>query len=455
MKKEEPKVAAPQPPPKSIKKEKKKDNDALLMDINSLFSQPDKIIRPDKPSTSKNIGPGSGGGFVALTTQDNSKLPGTISIQQTPNTSTKPALAPDQDKQLDLIDSIVSKELDLPDSTLLDTLGDSLPDDFLAELAQNKELQAIIDNSFDAAPNQVESMLQSPSEPLTNSSESGNSRIIVRADGRIITLPPIEVPTTRAKKRKVDDVEVEKPKKVEKAKKPMKKKKKEEEELSTPKASNEPLASATTTSSSGRKRGVNLAVLAVLNNDAEDETEEEEEEEESDPDDDPNRLWCICKTPHGGRFMIACDACEEWFHGKCVNVTKAMGKKMEESGKQWWCPSCRDEKKNKEKVEEKEETSEPKKLCIVCKKPAREDTIYCSDPCILKHAQMATKNPEEKEPKAKEVPKKFMKNKNNRVFVYEKATGKILSGDKAPKVENLKQWLKENPTFQVRFFKNF
>lgn len=60
----------------------------------------------------------------------------------------------------------------------------------------------------------------------------------------------------------------------------------------------------------------------------EDEEEEEEEEEDnSDSEDDPDRLWCICKRPHNNRFMICCDVCEDWFHGKCVHVSKAMGKK--------------------------------------------------------------------------------------------------------------------------------
>lgn len=38
--------------------------------------------------------------------------------------------------------------------------------------------------------------------------------------------------------------------------------------------------------------------------------------------------------------MICCDKCEEWFHGKCVNVTKAMGMEMERQGIEWVCPNC-------------------------------------------------------------------------------------------------------------------
>ena len=47
-------------------------------------------------------------------------------------------------------------------------------------------------------------------------------------------------------------------------------------------------------------------------------------------DDDPERLWCICRKPHDNKFMISCDGCKEWFHGRCVGVTKKMGKEMEQ-----------------------------------------------------------------------------------------------------------------------------
>ena len=32
-------------------------------------------------------------------------------------------------------------------------------------------------------------------------------------------------------------------------------------------------------------------------------------------------LYCLCRKPCNGRFMIQCDICEEWFHGSCVNIT--------------------------------------------------------------------------------------------------------------------------------------
>ena len=30
--------------------------------------------------------------------------------------------------------------------------------------------------------------------------------------------------------------------------------------------------------------------------------------------------------------MICCDTCLDWFHGKCVGITKQKGKEMEEAG---------------------------------------------------------------------------------------------------------------------------
>lgn len=72
-----------------------------------------------------------------------------------------------------------------------------------------------------------------------------------------------------------------------------------------------------------------------------DSSEAEENQEEEESEDDPNKLWCTCNQPHNNRFMICCDTCEEWYHGKCVNITKAMGQLMEEEGKEWICQFCK------------------------------------------------------------------------------------------------------------------
>ena len=44
--------------------------------------------------------------------------------------------------------------------------------------------------------------------------------------------------------------------------------------------------------------------------------------------------------------MICCDTCLDWYHGKCVGITKAMGKDMEAAGNEWRCPKCKKETEN-------------------------------------------------------------------------------------------------------------
>ena len=64
---------------------------------------------------------------------------------------------------------------------------------------------------------------------------------------------------------------------------------------------------------------------------SDDEKSSNEEDDDSDSDSDSNDnddgvLYCICRKPHNKRFMICCEACDEWFHGSCVNLTQAQCK---------------------------------------------------------------------------------------------------------------------------------
>ena len=37
-----------------------------------------------------------------------------------------------------------------------------------------------------------------------------------------------------------------------------------------------------------------------------------------------DKLYCVCRKPYTGEFMIRCEECKEWYmyHDKCVKVTQ-------------------------------------------------------------------------------------------------------------------------------------
>ncbi|XP_014239162.1 uncharacterized protein LOC106660771 isoform X2 [Cimex lectularius] len=184
------------------------------------------------------------------------------------------------------------------------------------------------------------------------------------------------------------------------------------------------------------------------------EDDQDSDDESWNSEDDPDRLWCICKKPHNNRFMICCDSCEEWFHGKCVGITKSLGQQMEQQGVEWSCPTCKEtklkhiQKSNQEvtplqKVDSKPQGEEQPITtieCIVCKKMAKDNNNFCSDICIKKHVLMML---------AMLKRETVGLNPATKVVVYEKKTGRLLSGEKAPSVVNLADWLISHKTFEV------
>ncbi|XP_052241831.1 death-inducer obliterator 1-like isoform X2 [Dreissena polymorpha] len=111
----------------------------------------------------------------------------------------------------------------------------------------------------------------------------------------------------------------------------------------------EAVVSESEASPSGRsKRNKAKGLAEILKKEKLGSDDEEEEEEDSDDrvdDDDedfedPTQLYCICRQPHNQRFMICCDKCEEWFHGKCVGITQARGAEMAKNNEEYVCPQC-------------------------------------------------------------------------------------------------------------------
>lgn len=207
---------------------------------------------------------------------------------------------------------------------------------------------------------------------------------------------------------------------------------------------------------------------------------------DSDDDDsynDPNRLWCICKKPHDDRFMISCDQCQEWYHGDCVGITVQLGKQMERRGEEYVCPKCKNKSSKKQKSgvklkgyaahdhhvnkkAKKDHSLEKGRQCIVtsCKNAALDDSVYCSNVCILRHAResLQTKmsspkhekkklDKETRKEKARErLTKKISDSANlGRVAVFCCDTGKILSSVNAPLKTELNSFLTRHPSYQI------
>ena len=60
---------------------------------------------------------------------------------------------------------------------------------------------------------------------------------------------------------------------------------------------------------------------------------------QSDTDEDleDSKIYCFCKKPWNNQFMIQCDFCQEWYHGKCVDVTPTEALNIDK----YKCRACR------------------------------------------------------------------------------------------------------------------
>ncbi|KAG2179211.1 hypothetical protein INT43_002061 [Umbelopsis isabellina] len=89
-------------------------------------------------------------------------------------------------------------------------------------------------------------------------------------------------------------------------------------------------------------------------------------------------LYCICRKPYDRpRFMIACDACDQWFHGECVGISERDGALVEK----YYCPTCA--RATGKQMSWKQKCANP-----ACTKPARISnkvviSKYCSGDCGL------------------------------------------------------------------------
>ena len=55
---------------------------------------------------------------------------------------------------------------------------------------------------------------------------------------------------------------------------------------------------------------------------------------------DGGERYCTCRGGASGSFMIGCDHCDGWFHGKCVGVSAKAGDILASNGSKYMCPLC-------------------------------------------------------------------------------------------------------------------
>ncbi|KAI3661361.1 hypothetical protein MP638_007156 [Amoeboaphelidium occidentale] len=82
--------------------------------------------------------------------------------------------------------------------------------------------------------------------------------------------------------------------------------------------------------------------------------------------------YCVCKMPceeyDPVEFMIQCDHCENWFHGRCIQLNEEQSESIE----QYICKECETDTRK----------SSFKTKCLTCAKALKRDfSKYCSDAC--------------------------------------------------------------------------
>lgn len=316
--------------------------------------------------------------------ENNKSLPNTIpNIMQMMETSTPVEVFDQTLDQLDSSDGAVPEIEEI--NEVLAVLGNDAIDELLN---QNdlinfdtstpilKLTQSLLSSTMShshpiLATSEATSSISTQMPKILNKQAPAKDQIKVVRNGRVITLPPIEAPATRGAKRRAQgdspNTSISSPTtgKVAKTERTPSSK--------DPESANSSRRSSFAKSESGKSsRRQSFAQSAVA---ADEELDDLESIDTGASEDDPDRLWCICRQPHNNRFMICCDKCEEWFHGKCVNVTKAMGAEFEQKKKEWRCPNCRAEGPGVvKKVDSKKKPLNQQKLTAFFAKSQKEST---------------------------------------------------------------------------------
>ncbi|PRP73474.1 cpG-binding protein-like [Planoprotostelium fungivorum] len=141
---------------------------------------------------------------------------------------------------------------------------------------------------------------------------------------------------------------------------------------------------------------VDVETVSDEEEDYESTMEEESSSEDSDSSssEEDTTPYCFCRKPDHGKFMIACDRCDEWFHGECVGITKEAANRI----KNWLCRNCSPTSDPPMKMGKpiifhmhSPSTEDKKKVkkCrwFLCIRDPKQGSKYCCDECGILNAR--------------------------------------------------------------------
>ncbi|KAL9111923.1 MAG: hypothetical protein Q9227_003773 [Pyrenula ochraceoflavens] len=102
--------------------------------------------------------------------------------------------------------------------------------------------------------------------------------------------------------------------------------------------------------------------------------EEDEEGDYATPSSTDDGVYCICRGPDDHTWMISCNACDEWFHGRCVNMSQELDDIIE----RYICPTCTSASLGHTTY---------RALCsrAPCLRAAKMPSKYCSEACKIQN----------------------------------------------------------------------
>lgn len=232
----------------------------------------------------------------------------------------------------------VHQELRIPESTFISSGGDDIGEPSWADIYDNLS----ISTAENANPGKVEDSAEIKTEPSTTAldayptnDEMESSKPLPQFDGTETRPTPKQVTNLKRDSRASSTSDRESPansaktsstgkkgrattKKGAANKKPANRKRKTDDQDEDADAPRSNTPSSRTSKTPGTKKQGSASIASSPAPEKKSESAVEDDGDES--FEDADEIFCICRRPDNHTWMIGCDGCEDWFHGKCVNI---------------------------------------------------------------------------------------------------------------------------------------